>query len=791
MPAGTIDIGTAGATFNFPAGLFNWSGGTIQGNGSNSVLTNTGTITLTGGGAKVLFDGLTLNNSGTIDEDGTSGTNDWEFSTGAVLNNLSGGIVDMTTSESIENISSGNQINNQAGATFESTGATGTSTGAVPVSNLGTVSVSRGTLTLGSVAQVSSGTLTAGTWNATGTGKLTLPGGNLTENEGSITLSGTGSFPQIDALNDNAGSLSLLGGDSLTVVPTGGSLASPGSITLGPGSTLAVTGTATLSAPSTLNVQVGGTPLSGQFGQLNVSGAATMAGTLNVALAAGYSPVVGQTYQIVSSPTLSGSFSTINVPTDASSNPVFSVTTGNTNVTLNALVTATAVVPSGNPAIYTAGGPAVTVDPGVTAASSDPNLTGATVAINNLQTGDTLHFINQNGISGVYSSGVLTLSGTATVAQYTAALQSVTFSSTGTSTVTRNLSIVAIDNSVDTIAAPETVIVDAPITITAAYVAGSAWASSFDSYLASHTNAVTGQLYGNATLGYALQTGSSAAQTQTLPWTNINTITVTFSGPVSGIGLSSLKLNGGSGGSTPTVTGIAQDSSNTYSWTLSGPLTNNRYAFGVASTGSSFGPAVVDSRGAGISGTFATGQAFPSGNGLAGSTFDFFFDVLPGDTNRDSQDTATDINNIRPLASGTRTTSASYNPYYDLLGAGIINATTLNTVRALTGRLESANPTAPSDSQGVGTTGFVGLELGAQETGSATSVSAGSSPASTVSNVESALASTSTTSVPTNTAGGNSGGAASSTTGDRNHSRQSFAAVDEAVSDFDLSDLYA
>ncbi len=79
LPSGTIDIGAAGATFNFPTSLFNWSGGTIQGDGVGNVLTNTGTITLTGSGAKILFDGLTLNNSGTIDEDGTSGSNDWEF----------------------------------------------------------------------------------------------------------------------------------------------------------------------------------------------------------------------------------------------------------------------------------------------------------------------------------------------------------------------------------------------------------------------------------------------------------------------------------------------------------------------------------------------------------------------------------------------------------------------------------------------------------------------------------------------------------------------------------------
>src|SRR4029077_6958309 len=44
--------------------------------------------------------------------------------------------------------------------------------------------------------------------------------------------------------------------------------------------------------------------------------------------------------------------------------------------------------------------------------------------------GDVLSFANQNGISGLYSGGVLTLSGTATVAQYQAALESITFSST-------------------------------------------------------------------------------------------------------------------------------------------------------------------------------------------------------------------------------------------------------------------------------------------------------------------------------------------------------------------------
>ncbi len=467
-----------------------------------------------------------------------------------------------------------------------------------------------------------------------------------------------------------------------------------------------------------------------------------------------------------------------------------SPTTSNTGVDTVKVAIAPPVVTANQTAKASTAGQTVAVDSAVTVKSFDTDVTGATMTIGTgYQSGsDTLHFTTQNGITGVYSAGVLTLSGSATPAQYQTALQSVTFSSTSTSVATRNISIVVDDSgdtgNVNSNTATTQITVSAPLTVTAAYISSTSWASSFDTYLSSHTNAVTGHVYGSSTLGYAFQTGTSAAQTQTLPWTNLNTITVTFSGPVSGVALGSLKLNGGSGGSTPSVTGFTSDGSNTYSWTLSGPLTNNKYAFGIASTSSSYGPAVVDSHGAGISGTFTTGQALPSGNGLAGSSFDFFFDVLPGDANRDAQDNATDINDIRPLASGTRTTSSSYNPYYDLLGAGQINATTLNTVRALTGRLESAAPTNPNSTQGVGTTGFVGLELGAQETGSSSS----SSPASSVSNVVSAPASTTTTTTTTTSTTGSGSGSTSSTTGNRDHGRH--AATDEVVSDFDLADLY-
>ena len=85
------------------------------------------------------------------------------------------------------------------------------------------------------------------------------------------------------------------------------------------------------------------------------------------------------------------------------------------------------------------------VDAGMTGSPSASDLTGATVTISadTLQSGDMLNFTNQNGITGSYSGGVLTLSGSATPAQYQAALQSVTFSTTSTNTTTRAISIVA------------------------------------------------------------------------------------------------------------------------------------------------------------------------------------------------------------------------------------------------------------------------------------------------------------------------------------------------------------
>jgi hypothetical protein len=118
---------------------------------------------------------------------------------------------------------------------------------------------------------------------------------------------------------------------------------------------------------------------------------------------------------------------------------------------------------AGNTTTYAPGGAAVVIDNAL--AVSDPDnlqLASATVTISgNLQTGDTLSFANQNGIVGSYSSttGVLTLTGTATLAQYQAALDAVTFSTTSASAASRTISWQVSDGTLKSAAATSTVAV--------------------------------------------------------------------------------------------------------------------------------------------------------------------------------------------------------------------------------------------------------------------------------------------------------------------------------------------
>jgi hypothetical protein len=114
-------------------------------------------------------------------------------------------------------------------------------------------------------------------------------------------------------------SVSLLGG-SLTGVGTidgnvlnsGGTLA-PGNG--GQGGALDISGSYTQGSAATLDIQVGGSSASGEFGTLAVAGPATFAGTFTVSTVNGYTPLYTDSYTAVTFASETGDFSSDNLPT--------------------------------------------------------------------------------------------------------------------------------------------------------------------------------------------------------------------------------------------------------------------------------------------------------------------------------------------------------------------------------------------------------------------------------------------------------------------------------------------
>ncbi|RZL09447.1 MAG: DUF4347 domain-containing protein, partial [Rubrivivax sp.] len=148
--------------------------------------------------------------------------------------------------------------------------------------------------------------------------------------------------------------------------------------------------------------------------------------------------------------------------------------TATSTLSMTAVNNAPTVTTTGTTLGYTENAGAVVVDSGVTVADADnAQLTGATVQITaNYANGqDTLSFTNQNGITGTWdaATGTLTLSGAATVAQYQAALRSITYtnSSDAPSTSARTVRILVNDGALSSAAATRSITVtavnDAPV----------------------------------------------------------------------------------------------------------------------------------------------------------------------------------------------------------------------------------------------------------------------------------------------------------------------------------------
>jgi hypothetical protein len=137
--------------------------------------------------------------------------------------------------------------------------------------------------------------------------------------------------------------------------------------------------------------------------------------------------------------------------------------TATKTIALTATNPAPVVTTSAGTTAHTQGTPVV-VDGGITVTDADnANLSSATISITgNFQSAeDVLQFTNQNGITGSYNpaTGVLSLSGTSTVANYQTALRSISYNNTSATpnTINRTISFTASDGTTNSNTATKTV----------------------------------------------------------------------------------------------------------------------------------------------------------------------------------------------------------------------------------------------------------------------------------------------------------------------------------------------
>jgi hypothetical protein len=139
-------------------------------------------------------------------------------------------------------------------------------------------------------------------------GTMTVTG-NYTQSAGGTQVDGafTGT-----AVNINAGTLSGNGGTITGPTSLAGVLRPGDSATMA--GVLSISGAYAQAAAGAYNVAVGGLSAGSQFGQVNITSAATLNGTLSASLINGFSPVAGNSFTILNSGGRTGTFAATNLP---------------------------------------------------------------------------------------------------------------------------------------------------------------------------------------------------------------------------------------------------------------------------------------------------------------------------------------------------------------------------------------------------------------------------------------------------------------------------------------------
>jgi uncharacterized protein YaiE (UPF0345 family) len=288
--------GTVGGTGTLGIGsVLHWTNGVIQGSGSMNI--SPGATLDIGGSAGKTLSQRTINNQGSILlHDQATVT----CGTGATLNILAGGTLDIQTDASLTFSNAGPMLlMNNAGRLVKSAG-TQTSFIAADLNNSGTIEVKAGTLQFQGSWSQTAGSTTVDAGTVLGGTLLSIGGG---------TLAGSGTV-QAAVLN---------GG----VTSPGGS---PGTLSLGPGENYQQ------AAGGILRIELGGYIPGTQCDQLVVGGSASLAGTLELSLINGFVPHPGDHFQILTCASQNGRFSQISPP--ALSGAVWVAHSNGTNVSV-------------------------------------------------------------------------------------------------------------------------------------------------------------------------------------------------------------------------------------------------------------------------------------------------------------------------------------------------------------------------------------------------------------------------------------------------------------------------
>ncbi|WP_420904253.1 Calx-beta domain-containing protein [Candidatus Magnetaquiglobus chichijimensis] len=442
--------------------------------GNSGTTTLTYTVTLSAASGKTItVDYATANGTATAGTDYTAATGTLTFAAGETSKTFTVTVAGDTTTEGNETLTA--TLSNASNATLGTATGTGTLTdddNAAPtlttISNLtGATEDTAFTITYADLAAaaneadaesdpisfrietVSSGILTKGgvsvvagtTMLATGESLVWTPASNANGTLGAFTVKAhdTHTFSAsavavnvvVGAVNDQpvvtaGGTLAYTENDAAKVIDA--------TITLADVDDTQITGaTVSIGSGLTSGDTLALTTQNGISGNYNATtGVLTLTGTATLAQ---YQAAL-RTVTFVSSsedPTATHATRTVTwAVTDANSDNTSAQTSSGVTSTIHLTATADApVVTAGGTLAYTENDAAKVIDATITLADvDDTQITGATVSIGSgLTSGDTLALTTQNGISGSYNAttGVLTLTGTATLAQYQAALRTVTF----------------------------------------------------------------------------------------------------------------------------------------------------------------------------------------------------------------------------------------------------------------------------------------------------------------------------------------------------------------------------